>query len=280
MQVPYHAPMHRTVTDDLGRRVCLPDGPQRIVCLCPSMTETLFALGVGDRMVGRTRYCVHPQPAVECVSVVGGTKDVNPCRVEELNPDLVIAVREENVQDQVLTMAQHVPVYVFDIETVDDGINSIARLGALVGEARHGESLAQSAREAFESITPLPQPRRVLCLIWGIPAMAVGAGTYIHDLLTRLGFINMAAALPGRYPDIPLDGDILSEAEVILLPDEPFPFSQEHETMLRSMVRTPLVQRVDGQMLSWYGVRMIETVDQLRDLVKMMCYQAPPSGLR
>jgi iron complex transport system substrate-binding protein len=273
-------PMPRTGTDDLGRSISLPDVPQRIVCLCPSLTETLFALGAGERVIGRTRFCVHPQPAVETVPVVGGTKDVNLQRVVELKPDLVIAVCEENVQDQVQTIAQDFPAYVFDIETVDDGINAIARLGELVGATAQGEDLARSAREAFDSIPPLAQPRRVLCLIWWNPVMAVGGGTYIHDLLSRLGFVNVAAARPGRYPEIDMDSDLLRDVEVILLPDEPFPFSQEHETMLRSMVPASTARRVDGQMLSWYGVRMIETADQLHDLVNMMCYQDPPSGLR
>lgn len=254
----------RTVLDSLGRSLTIPTIPQRIVSLCPSQTETLFALGLEGRIVGRTRYCIHPADKVAAIPVVGGTKKIDHALVAQLEPDLIIAQMEENTPEDVEKLSSVAPVYVTRVEDYASALDSILRLGEITGTQEVARQWVQKIEAAFATLPRSAIPLRVLYLIWRKPYMAAGASTYIHSLLTRLGWHNVAAALPGRYPTL-TDPTALTP-DLVLLSEEPYPFTEKHFPDIQRMWPSARVLLVRGDYFSWYGVRMVEAASYLRTL--------------
>ena len=229
--------------------------PERIVSLCPSITETLFALGAGPRVVGRTRYCIHPANRVAPIPTVGGTKTVDLSRVEALRPDLVVAVQEENSESQIRALAQRHEVLLLDPVDIPTALQDILRLGARVGSTASAVGLVHEITAAFEAV-PRAADIPVVYLIWRKPLMAVGAGTYIDALLVRLGLINQASGLPSRYPTLDRAAIGRLSPRLVLASTEPFPFAENHLAELRATFPGACPVRVDGEMFSWHGARM------------------------
>jgi ABC-type Fe3+-hydroxamate transport system substrate-binding protein len=245
----------RTLCDDLGRSLCLPAFPQRIVSLCPSITETLYALGAGGRVAGRTRFCIHPAGAVSAALRVGGTKDLRYERLARLQPDLIIAEKEENTPEMVARLAESYPVWVFDVLDFASALAMIRRLGELLALESAAEALLARIGLAWEGLPSLA-PLRVAYLIWKDPWMAAGRDTYIQSVLHRLGAENVLLTRPERYPAFRLDELAALAPEQIWLSSEPFPFGLREQEMLQDRFPWAEVRLVDGEMFSWYGARM------------------------
>lgn len=257
--------------DHLGRQVDLPKVAQRIVSLCPSITETLFHLGVGERIVGRTRFCVRPPEVVHHARVVGGTKQVDVGRVRALCPDLVIAQKEENTREVVEALAQFVPVFVGDVETWDDGLRLIDDLGTVTGSVPAALRLERAVREAFVNV-PRADGVRVAWLIWRNPWMAAGAGTYLDDLLQRAGFVNICARVgESRYPQTTPEELRERGVQVVFLSSEPYPFKESHARELGAQLAGAHVHVLcaDGE-LSWYGAGMVRAASELTRLARIV----------
>ncbi len=203
--------------------------PERIVSLVPSLTEALFTLGVGTRVVGRTRYCTQPPGAVGKVAKVGGTKRVDVERVLGLEPDLVISVREENAREDVEALqAAGVPVFVGAPETVVDAVKMLGELAERV-EAPDAAAVLGPIKRVYGRLCGAErgaEPRRVFVPIWKGPYMSVGSDTYVHDVLRICGGENVCGSYT-RYPVVGLQEVEELQPEVVLLPDEPYPFSAE-----------------------------------------------------
>lgn len=200
--------------------------PERIVSLVPSLTEALFAFGVGEKVVGRTRYCTQPPRAVGRIARVGGTKKVDVGRVLGLEPDLVVAVKEENTREDVEGLrAAGVPVFVGSPETVKDAMRMLGELAERVG-APEAEAVLGSIERAYGRLREAEpeRARRVFVPIWKDPYMSVGSDTYVHDVLRTCGGENVCGDST-RYPVVSLKEVEDLEPEVVLLPDEPYPFS-------------------------------------------------------
>lgn len=258
----------RELIDACGRRVAVPDAPQRLMCLCPSLSETLFALGLGECVVGRTRYCIHPADEVASVPVVGGTKKLDFDAVKNAAPDLIIAEKEENRREDVEALAQHWPVYVCDIQTLEQAHSAIQSLGELTGQAFKAEQLVAQIKAAWQAIPSVQTPLRVLYLIWRKPWMAAGVDTYINAVLQRAGMINVAAELDGRYPQIESAQLKALNVDLCLLSSEPYPFKAGHCDELKIWMPDANMQLVDGEMFSWYGSRMLPAAAYLSDLLQ------------
>ncbi len=250
--------------DALGRRVVLPAPPRRIVSLVPSQTELLADLGLDAEVVGLTRFCVHPDGWKARKAIVGGTKNVDPERVRALAPDLVIANREENVREQVEALAAFCPVWVTDVETVDDALAMTRDVGALVDRQRQAAALADAVGAGFQALPEWP-PLRALYLIWRDPWMTVGHDTIIADVMARAGLDNVAGGRT-RYPSL-TDAEIGALGpEVVLLSSEPYPFQDKHTDEVQALAPDARVVLVDGEAFSWYGSRLLHTPDALRQL--------------
>jgi ABC-type hemin transport system substrate-binding protein len=247
----------------------------RIVSLVPSLTEALFELGLGPRVVGVTDWCVHPAAGVALLPKVGGTKNPSLARVLELRPDLVIANQEENRERDVERLrAAGVPVWVTYPRTVADGVALVRELAELGAPAERAEPLILELEAAVEHARAGAPARRtpVFCPIWKRPWMAVGADTYADDLLALCGGYNVFRdRQERRYPIVSDEEIAAAQPEVILLPDEPYPFGARDVAELAA-VATPAaaagrIHCIDGTLISWYGPRIASAIAEVTPLL-------------
>jgi ABC-type Fe3+-hydroxamate transport system substrate-binding protein len=247
--------------------------PERIVSLVPSLTEALFAFGAGERVVGRTRYCLWPPRAVGKVPTVGGTKKVDVPRLLELEPDLVVAVREENSRENVeMIQGSGVPVFVGAPESVEGALWLLRELARVV-EAPRTEAVLNPIERVYGRLREgggRVQSRRVFVPIWKNPYMSVGSDTYAHDVLETCGGENVCGGST-RYPVLTLEEVEAAQPEIVLLPDEPYPFSAEDLEDFYALdipaAHSDRIHLVDGKLLTWYGPRMASSLSQLAALL-------------
>ena len=251
-----------------------PAAPRRIVSLVPSVTEALFALGLGERVVGVTDWCVHPAQAVKDLPKVGGTKDTDVDAVRGLAPDLVLANREENTERTVRKLREAgLAVEVGYPRTVADGVELLAWLHGLGASPEAWEAVVEPARRALEEARARPPetPVRVFCPIWRDPWMAVSGDTYVHDLLVLCGAENPWAAARRRYPIVSPNEIQMIRPELVLLPDEPYAFSERDRRELAAWdipaARNGAIHLVDGTLVSWYGPRIPRAIETIRSLL-------------
>jgi ABC-type Fe3+-hydroxamate transport system substrate-binding protein len=247
--------------------------PNRIISLVPSLTEALFSFGVGEKVVGRTRYCLWPPRAVGKVPTVGGTKKVDVRRALELEPDLIVAVKEENARENVEELEEAgVPIFIGAPEDVAGAIRLLRELAERV-EAPRTEAVLDPIERVYGRLkngvvrgAPL-----VFVPIWKKPYMSVGSDTYVHDVLEMCGGENICSDAT-RYPIITLKGVEAAQPEVILLPDEPYPFSAEDLEDFYALdvpaIHADRIHLVDGKLLTWYGPRMASSLVQLSTLLR------------
>lgn len=259
----------RTFTDHLNRELQIPDLPKRIVSICPAITETLFALGATEQLVGRTKFCIFPKGEVEKLPHVGGTKDVDIDMVRSLKPDLIFAEKEENTKETVQALSKIAPVVVFEVQTIEHSYRLIQDLGQVTGHLEQAEIISSEAKLGFDRLPKL-QNSRVLYFIWRKPYMVVGNTTYIQSVLEHLGLENAAKYLDGRYPA--LTPELLKELapDALLLSSEPFPFSEKHQTEFATLLPDTPSLLVDGEMF-WYGSKMLEASPYYALLVNQLC---------
>jgi len=262
--------MSTVVHDVRGRAI--PTGARRVVSLVPSLTETVFALGAGDRLVGRTRWCVHPAGSVDRVPVVGGTKDADVDAILALEPDLVLANQEENVRALADRLEPDVPLHVsFPRSAVDAirGIDAVARLLEVDGAPE--SSRARAALDRARATTLVP-PVRSAVLVWWRPLMFAGPDTYVARLFAELGVEVVAPASDDRYPTGDLDALAALDPGAVWLPDEPFRFTERHvprvEAALEERGRPGVRAAVlPGDLVTWHGVRTRIALETLPGLV-------------
>lgn len=243
----------RTVTDHTGMMMEIPDLPQRIISLVPSQTELLFDLGLGHRLVGLTRFCVHPEAWFRTKTRVGGTKKVEVERVKGLGPDLVIANKEENTREDVEAIRAFCPVFVTDVDTVEAALRMIRDLAFVCRLELEGGRLEAEIRASLSGIRPLQQSAAYL--IWKDPYMAAGGDTFISHMMSAAGIENVFWEKL-RYPQVTLDEIRKRKPTFVLLSSEPYPFKNKHLEVLSEILPEQKVLLVDGEMFSWYGSRM------------------------
>jgi ABC-type Fe3+-hydroxamate transport system substrate-binding protein len=289
------------VEDDLRRVLTFGAVPRRVVSLVPSDTYNVAALGCSGALVGRTDYCELPEDVAARVPAVGGTKNPRVEAILELSPDLVIANQEENTKKDLEALAvAGVRVYVCFPKRAADGLAHLARLArifrvdrdaAVRDLVRAGYAAIREAEAARKERAPL----RTFCPIWMDPLMTIHGSTFMSDLLDLAGAENVfadrerryplaadvgtARALPAqaiagrdtRYPRISLDEVVRRAPELVLLPDEPHPFSEEDAAVFRGLAipaaARGAVVRTGGKDLCWYGARTVEGLPRVRALV-------------
>ncbi|MFO0728815.1 MAG: helical backbone metal receptor [Myxococcota bacterium] len=244
----------------------------RVVSLCPSTTETVAALGKAEALVGITRFCIHPAAIVERIPKVGGTKDPDQARIEALAPDLILMNREENRQEDHAALSQRLPQARIDV-THPTGVAEVPELllhfGRLLGAEPEAEAAAEALRAALLELDASVKARprlRAAYLIWKKPWMAVGGGTYVDALLCRAGLDNVFREAPVPYPEISLEALVATAPELILLPDEPFPFDARHAAELSAALPRASIQLVSGDDCCWHGTRSIRGVALMQEL--------------
>lgn len=252
-------------TDQTGRTITLNSIPQRIISVVPSQTELLFSLGLDKEVVGITKFCVHPEKWFRTKTRVGGTKQLRLDIIHELKPDLIVANKEENVKEQVEELARHYPVWISDINTLDDAYEMILEVGLMIDKTTVAKAIVDEIKKRFsQSQTPNSQFQTAY-LIWQKPYMTVGGDTFIHSMMEAAGFENIFASKQ-RYPEISIDDLLIANCQLLLLSSEPFPFKQKHIDELQPLLPATNIVLVDGEMFSWYGSHLLKAPEYFRKL--------------
>lgn len=243
---------NQTVKDQVGRTVLVPKFPNRIISLVPSQTELLFELGLAKRVVGITKFCIHPDEWFRTKSRIGGTKQLDFEAILALNPDLIIANKEENNKEDIERLEKDFPVWVSDVNELDPALEMIR----LIAELTKTDSLklTRKIQSGFSQLMPIQTQKNTLYLIWKNPYMAAGNDTFINDLMQRCGFENVLSQ--SRYPELTDDEIVQLNPELILLSSEPYPFKEKHIKELQNLLSNATIKLVDGEMFSWYGSRL------------------------
>ena len=251
------------LVDQMNNKIRLETIPERILSLVPSQTELLAELGMEDKVVGITKFCIHPKSWFETKTRVGGTKQVDFERIRSLDPELIIANKEENTKEMIDLLKEDYPVYVSDIYTIEDSFKMMDDLGILVGKTLEAVELVDKIKEAFVALPAFSG--NVLYFMWNDPYMVAGEETFIGDILRGLGLTNLYDDPKGRYREISLKEIKEMEPDYILLSSEPFPFTDKHKEILEKELETKIIL-VDGEMFSWYGSRMKFMPDYFKTL--------------
>ena len=288
------------ITDDRKRELTFGPAPSRVVSLVPSDTYNVAALGCGGALIARTDYCELPEDLVKKLPSIGGTKNPKLEAIIDLSPDLVIANQEENTKSDIEKLiAQGIRVYVGFPKRAADGIAHLARLARIfrVEKEHAARTLIKKGYEVIreaEDARMRALPLKTFCPIWMKPLMTINGDTFISDVLHLAGADNvfadrkrrypLAADLSGaistiddegrdtRYPRISEDELVARAPELVLLPDEPHPFSEEDAEVFRKLpipaATRGAVLRMSGKDLCWYGARTIEGLPRVRALVE------------
>jgi ABC-type Fe3+-hydroxamate transport system substrate-binding protein len=267
------------LTDAIGACHRPAEGPVRIVSLVPSLTELVCDLGLADRLVGRTGFCIHPRATLKAVPKVGGTKDVRIDVVRELAPTHLIVNIDENRRDTVETLAAFVPhVIVTHPCRPEDNLALYRLFGGIfrcdAAAARLADDLAPALADA-RAVAAALAPEAVLYLIWREPWMGVARDTYISATLRAVGWETLPAAPTERYPQIDWQAPWMTEVARIFLSSEPFSFRERHLAEVERLSARPATL-IDGEMVSWYGSRAAAGLRYLADLRRRLAGVAGP----
>jgi ABC-type Fe3+-hydroxamate transport system substrate-binding protein len=254
-------------TDQMGHTFEISCIPKRIVSLVPSQSEFLWKLGLNARLVGITKFCVNPEEMYQSVTRIGGTKQLDLLKIKSLKPDFIIGNKEENVREQIEALQQHYPVYMSDVNTLEEAYNMMLQLGIICGCEEKGRVLVNAIREKMKLAEGLFKGKRTAYFIWREPYMVAASGTFIHSVLTFVGFSNVFE-YSSRYPEISLNDLKALKPDLVLLSSEPYPFSEKHISELKQVLPGTNVLLADGEMFSWYGSRLLSLPDYLLKLKK------------
>lgn len=260
-------------TDQLGRTIALAAPPQRIVSLVPSQTELLYHMGLDAEVAGITKFCIHPAHWQGAKPRIGGTKNVNIEKIKSLNPDLVIANREENVQQQVEALAKQFPVWVSDVNTLPEALHMIQAIGKLTGKEATATNMVRDIQKGFETFVKTPPAPTVVYLIWQEPCMSVGGDTFIHHMLQHAGYTNVLKNRT-RYPTLTADELKTLQPDYLFLSSEPYPFCQKHVKGFQNILPQAKIALVDGEMFSWYGSRLRQAPHYFKMLQQQLSLNA------
>lgn len=230
--------------------------PKNIISLVPSQTELLSFLGLDKEVTGITKFCVHPLEWFKTKTRVGGTKNVNISLIKKLKPELIIANKEENDKQQIEELAAEFNVWVTDVNDLEDAFKMIGDVGELTHKTKEAKKLIANIQLKFNQLPTATRELRACYLIWQKPYMTVGGDTFINDLMKHCRFKNIFENKK-RYPEINISDLHDVGCELILLPSEPFPFTQKHVDELQAQLPGKTIILVDGEMFSWYGSRLL-----------------------
>jgi len=255
--------MKGLVIDQMGNRVKFNFPPKRIISLVPSQTELLHSLGLEDEVMGITKFCVHPQNWRSEKRIIGGTKKVHQNVIHELQPDLIIGNKEENERVDILSLKERYPVWMSDVTTLPDAYNMIKQVGDICDRAELASQIIEQTQDAFAQLGR--RKGSVLYLIWMRPWMGVGTDTFIHSILSEIGFVNTLQS-KSRYPELDQSDLESLNPDYVFLSSEPYPFRQKHLGELEKLFPNANVILVDGEFFSWYGSRLMKAPQYFNSL--------------
>lgn len=256
------------MTDQIGQEHIFENTPERIISLVPSQTELLCDLGLEEKIVGVTKFCVHPFYLKEIKKVIGGTKQVHIDKIKALQPDIIIANKEENTIEIFEQLKDICPIWVTDIVSLDDNNQMINDFGVLFNrrtDAKKWIDKIKFAQKDFMNFVKDKPVYDVAYFIWRNPFMVAGNNTFINELLKINKFSNIYANREERYPEIVINRIKLEgDPELVFLSSEPYPFKEEHAFEIGRHTHHGKTIFVDGEMFSWYGTRVVKAFEYFK----------------
>ena len=259
----------KTLIDQIGTSHSFETSPKRIISLVPSQTELLYDLGLEDKIIGVTKFCVHPYHFKSTKKRVGGTKKVHYEKIRLLQPDIIICNKEENTQEIVEELRKICTVWVTDIITIEDNFQMISDFGQIFNcrtEAQKWNDKLAFALSDFKNFIKEKPFKKAAYFIWKDPYMVAGNDNFINELLKLNHFENIFQD-KGRYPEIELEKlHLEKDLDLIFLSSEPFPFTEEHALEIKKNALHGKTVLVDGEMFSWYGSRLLKAFSYFKKL--------------
>jgi iron complex transport system substrate-binding protein len=259
----------KTLIDQIGTNHSFETSPKRIISLVPSQTELLYDLGLEDRIIGITKFCVHPYHFKSTKKIVGGTKKVHYEKIRLLQPDIIICNKEENTAEIVEELRKICPVWVTNIITIEDNFQMITDFGQLFNcrtEAQKWKDKLGFALSDFKNFIKDKPEQKVAYFIWKNPFMVAGSDNFINELLKLNHFENIYKD-KGRYPEIELKKMRLEgDPDLVFLSSEPYPFKEEDAFEIGRFTHHAKTVFVDGEMFSWYGSRLLKSFDYFKKI--------------
>ncbi len=263
----------KTFHDQIGNRHQFEKVPQRIISLVPSQTELLSDMHLEENIVGVTKFCVHPYRLKSTKKIIGGTKKVHFEKIKLLQPDIIIANKEENTPEIVAQLQEIAPVWVTNIITFEDVLQMISDFGQIFNrrtEAQKWNDKLKFAYHDFQQFMQNKTSQRVAYFIWKNPYMVAGSDNFINEMLKLNKFENIydnQEKFPGRYPEVIVQKmRIQGDPEIVFLSSEPFPFKDEDAFELGRHTHHAKTIFVDGEMFSWYGSRLLKSFDYFKKI--------------
>lgn len=254
--------------DQLGRDIHLLAPPKRIISLVPSQTELLYDLGLWEKVVGITRFCVHPWPLVKEKEKVGGTKDLQLDKILSLQPDLVIGNKEENTQEDIEALETHFPVWMSDVNDLTSALEMIRVIAQMCAVESEGQKMVEAIERQFAKLAPRTEnPRTAAYFMWKNPYMLAAEETFIHAMLEVCGLENCLKG-KSRYPEVDLTELLELQPNFLFLSSEPYPFKERDRVELQKRFPNSKVHLVDGELFSWYGSRLKKSPDYFINLLE------------
>lgn len=239
--------------DQLNNTIRLESFPRRIVSLVPSQTELLYDLGLEDEVVGITKFCIYPEVWFHSKDRVGGPKSVDFDKIRELKPDLIIGNKEENIKSEIEQLQEIAPVWLSDIETLDQAIEMILGIGEVTNRVKQSVEIANGIKHNFNTLNSKTNKKwTCLYFMWKDPYMTAGKDTFINEMIHYCGGVNLQTA--NRYPEWNFPEDC--KPDVLLLSSEPYPFGEKHLPFFKEKYPESKIILVEGEYFCWYGSRL------------------------
>jgi len=257
-------PFH--ITDQTGQVIEITQPPKKVVSLVPSITYTLHRLGLEDEVTGITRFCKFPENWKKTKTIIGGTKDVKIERIANLQPDLILANKEENAKEAVEELQKIAPVYISDVSGLSTNARFINDLGEIFDKndvARQINKNIDSNLKALKAYKPL----KSIYFIWREPWMSVGGDTFISQMMQYAGFDNLLKHQK-RYPVVKIEELKKMNPEMILLCSEPFPFKEKHQEEMQKYFPDTPIKIVEGEAFTWFGAYPEKAFQYLKEIRK------------
>lgn len=246
-----------------GEILSLPKVPKKVVSLVPSVTETLIEWG--QIPVARTQFCIYPQEAVNSIPHVKGTKNPDLEKIIQLSPDLIIANKEENKQDDIDVLQKHHPVWITYPEDIDSMLVYLKDLAKLCDDKDKIKNDITSVQSYFSNMKKKDK-HNVACFIWKKPWMVAGSKTYISSLIES--YSNNAFLHLERYPSIDLTDLKKNTVDHVFLLTEPFCFNDTHKQEFKDYFRENnfdmSVSILNGENFTWPGPRAVKAIEEMK----------------
>ncbi len=257
------------IKDQIGRSIEINHSPRRIVSLVPSITYTLSSFDMNDEVIGITRFCKYPAGWKKNKTIIGGTKQLKIDRLRNLNPDLILASKEENNKEEVEELSKEFPVYVSDVKNHQSNVNFIKDLGKILFKEKKAECLINKLTQKSNVLNTLDKNKNGIYLIWKNPWMTVGGDTFIHSMMEESGVKNIYKEKK-RYPVIDMVDIKNNNPDILLLSSEPYPFKEIDKKELSKELPHTKIILVDGEAFSWFGTYPINAYEYFTHLKEVL----------